>query len=68
MKSKLEKEQKLSGRVFKVRSYVVDSITKKRSELMAEKPEVSEEEIAPGVSLPCLPPQEATAPVELPEN
>ena len=67
LKDKLAKEKALEGRVFKVRSYLVDSITKKRSELLKEKEEPKEgegaesspakkgEEIAPGVKLP-LPP------------
>ncbi len=51
---KLEQEKRLEGHVFKVRSYIVDSIAKKRSELMEEKKEeeTKAEEVAPGVSLP----------------
>jgi len=58
LKQKLEQEKKLEGHVFKVRSYLVDSITKKRSELMEDKKEeeTKTEEVAPGVSLPGLPP------------
>lgn len=54
---KLKHEKSLESRVFKVRSYVVDSITKKRSELMEEKKEAEAgtAEVAPGVSLPGLP-------------
>ncbi len=54
---KLEQEKKLEGHVFKVRSYIVDSILKKRSELLEEKKEeeTEGEEVAPGVSLPGLP-------------
>lgn len=59
LKTKLEKEKKLEGHLFKVRSYLIDSISKKRSELMEDKPEAAAaaegEEIAPGVSLPGLP-------------
>lgn len=58
LQKKLDSEKKLEGHVFKVRSYIVDSITKKRSELMEEekKPEAGEaQEVAPGVSLPGLP-------------
>ncbi len=65
LKKKLEQEQKLAGHIFKVRSYLIDSITKKRSELMAEKAEAApteQEEIAPGVSLPGLPAPEKVAP------
>ena len=63
LKKKLEQEKKLEGHVFKVRSFMVDSITKKRGELMAEKPESpAEAEVAPGITLPGLPPQAAPAP------
>lgn len=67
LQKKLDSEKKLEGHVFKVRSYIVDSITKKRSELMEEekKPEAGEpQEVAPGVSLPGLPglPTQAPAP------
>ncbi|MDF1823034.1 MAG: DUF4340 domain-containing protein [Verrucomicrobiales bacterium] len=56
LKDKLAAEKALEGHVFKVRSYLVDSIIKKRSELFVEKEEQSpEQEIAPGVSLPGLP-------------
>lgn len=57
MKTKLEREKQLEGHVFKVRSYIVDSITKERSELLAEKEtaETEGEEVAPGVTLPGLP-------------
>lgn len=60
-KTKLAELKELEGHVFKVRSYIVDSITKKRSELLAEKEEGADaapgsgEEIAPGVSLPGIP-------------
>src|SRR5690606_9877890 len=59
LSEKLEQEKKLEGHVFKVRSFMVDSITKKRSELLTEKSPATEEteEVAPGVSLPGLPPQ-----------
>jgi hypothetical protein len=80
LQKKLDSEKKLEGHVFKVRSYIVDSITKKRSELMEEekKPEAGEsQEVAPGVSLPGLPglptqvpapaPQVTPAPEEAPE-
>ena len=63
LKKKLEQEKKLEGHVFKVRSFMVDSITKKRGELMAEKPESpAEAEVVPGITLPGLPPQAAPAP------
>ncbi len=58
MRAKLEREKQLEGNVYKVRSYLVDSITKERSELLAEKAEEEEpegEEVAPGVKLPGLP-------------
>lgn len=56
-KEKLAAEKALEGHVFKVRSYIVDSIIKKRSELLAEEEAEEEtqeegEEIAPGVKLP----------------
>lgn len=58
LKDKLASEKALEGHIFKVRSYIVDSIIKKRSELLVEKEEAADgEEIAPGVSLPGLPPQ-----------
>lgn len=56
-KEKLAAEKAFEGHVFKVRSYIVDSIIKKRSELLAEE-EAAEAtpapgaEIAPGVTLP----------------
>ncbi|MEM9015701.1 MAG: DUF4340 domain-containing protein [Verrucomicrobiota bacterium] len=55
LKEKLADEKKLEGHVFKIRSYIVDSILKERSELL-KVPEEAEgadgEEIAPGVTLP----------------
>jgi len=57
-KEKLAREKALEGHVFKVRSFLVDSISKPRSELLAEPesadgtPPGSDAEIAPGVSLP----------------
>lgn len=69
LKSKLEQEEKLAGHIFKVRSFFIDSIAKKRSELMEEKPEATaeeQEEIAPGVSLPGLPAPEKAVPAEDP--
>jgi len=58
-KDKLATQKKLEGHIFKVRSYIVDSITKKRSELLVEEEQEastgSGEEIAPGVSLPGIP-------------
>lgn len=64
LQKKLDAEKKLEGHVFKVRSYIVDSITKKRSELMEEKKaeEGQAQEVAPGVSLPGLPGLPAPAP------
>lgn len=57
LRKKLEQEKTLEGHVFKVRSYIVDSITKKRSELMEDKPEAAaSEEVAPGVTLPGMAP------------
>ncbi len=56
---KLAHEKSLEGRVFKVRSFVIDAIAKKRGELMEEKKEPEAggaAEVAPGVSLPGLPP------------
>ncbi len=55
---KLAKEKKLEGHVFKVRSYIVDSLIKKRSEILEEKKaeETKTDEVAPGISLPGLPP------------
>jgi len=56
LNEKLTAEKALEGHVFKVRSYIVDSIIKKRSELLAEEepaaPAPSGEEVAPGVTLP----------------
>ncbi|MDF1656803.1 MAG: DUF4340 domain-containing protein [Verrucomicrobiales bacterium] len=56
LNEKLAAEKTLEGHVFKVRSYIVDSIIKNRSELLVEEePETSAtggEEIAPGVKLP----------------
>jgi hypothetical protein len=43
-KEKLAALKKLEGKVFKVRSFVVDSISKKRSEILKEKEEEEEEE------------------------
>jgi hypothetical protein len=73
LRKKLDSEKKLEGHVFKVRSYIVDSITKKRSELMEEekKPEAGQpQEVAPGVSLPGLPgfPTQAPSPAPKPES
>ena len=72
LRKKLDSEKKLEGHVFKVRSFIVDSITKTRSELMEEeqKAEAGQpEEVAPGVSLPGLPglPAPAPAPAPAPE-
>jgi len=58
LKAKLEGEKKLEGHVFKIRSYLVDSITTERGELLVE--ETPQEgatpgEVAPGVSLPGFP-------------
>lgn len=64
-KEKLETEQSFAGRVFKARSYLVDSILKKRSEILAEKEEAAEEEgkeVAPGITLPGLPEGATPAP------
>lgn len=65
-KDKLEKEKALEGHVFKIRSFVIDSINKKRSEILAEKEE-NETEAAPGVSLPGLP-GGSVAPVTQPKE
>ncbi len=57
-KEKLAKEKALEGHTFKVRSYLVDSITKKRSELLVDAQEATPgegQEIAPGISLPIPP-------------
>tara|TARA_R110002096_G_scaffold85802_19_gene197902 strand:- start:1436 stop:2668 length:1233 start_codon:yes stop_codon:yes gene_type:complete len=59
LKTKLANEKKLEGKTFKIRSFLVDSITKARTDLLKEdeaalpKPGT---EIAPGVSIPGLPP------------
>ncbi|MCB1236576.1 MAG: DUF4340 domain-containing protein [Verrucomicrobiae bacterium] len=39
LQDKLNAEKAMAGKVFKVRSYVADSITKKRSEILKEKKE-----------------------------
>ncbi|MEM6279724.1 MAG: DUF4340 domain-containing protein, partial [Verrucomicrobiota bacterium] len=46
-KEKLASEKALEGHVFKIRSYIVDSIIKKRSELLAEE-ETAEAPATPG--------------------
>lgn len=56
-KDKLAREKALEGHIFKVRSYLVDSINKKRSELLADEEEEKANteapgEIAPGIRLP----------------
>ena len=56
-KEKLAKEERLNGRVFKVRSFVVDSITKTRSELLKEK----EEKDAAGEKPAAAPPGKGRA-------
>lgn len=63
MRKKLDEEKRLEGHVFKVRSYVVDSLLKKRAELMEEKKEeeAKTKEVAPGVSVP-LPGAPSTSP------
>ena len=67
LQKKLDQEKRLEGHLFKVRSYVVDSLIKKRSELMEEKKEEAArtEEVAPGVSLP-LPATSAPKPAPAP--
>ncbi len=58
LQKKLDSEKRLEGFTFKVRSYIVDSIAKKRSELMEEAKAAEPtqtQEVAPGVSLPGLP-------------
>jgi len=63
LEKKLADEQKLAGHVYKVRSYLVDSIIKERSALFVDKPEEAAAgdtpptgtEVAPGVTLPGLP-------------
>lgn len=58
LKDKLAKEKALEGHVYKVRSYLVDSITKKRSELLKEKEAAADGSpkgtttVAPGVNIP----------------
>lgn len=53
---KLAAEKALEGHVFKVRSYIVDSIIKKRSEILVEDEKEADasggEEIAPGGKIP----------------
>lgn len=68
LQKKLDQEKKLEGHAFKVRSYLVDTITKKRSELLEEKKEeaATTEEVAPGVSLP-VPALPVPAPEAKPE-
>ncbi len=64
LQKKLADEKRLEGHVFKGRSYLVDSILKKRGELMEEKKEeatTEPQEVAPGISLPGLPPMPAPA-------
>ncbi|MBU6178739.1 MAG: DUF4340 domain-containing protein [Verrucomicrobia bacterium] len=67
LQKKFDQEKRLEGHLFKVRSYVVDSLIKKRSELMEEKKEEAPrtEEVAPGVSLP-LPATAAPQPAPKP--
>lgn len=58
LKAKLEREKKLEGHVFKIRSYLVDSLIKERGELLVDETAGEGQptgEIAPGVSLPGLP-------------
>ncbi len=60
LKDKLAKEKALEGHIYKVRSYLVDSITKKRSELLKEKEKEAAASgapkgtttVAPGVNIP----------------
>lgn len=77
LEKKLADEKRLEGHIFKVRSYIVDSLIKKRSELMEEKKEeegaeTKTEEVAPGVSLPlpaapAAPAVSSPAPAPAPE-
>lgn len=63
-KEKLAREKKLEGRIFKVRSFVVDSITKTRSEILVEKEEEEEAPEAPApdaAPAPPVPPAPAPA-------
>lgn len=57
---KLAEEKSLVGHVFKIRSYVVDSILKKKADLLATEEEGATgpegTQVAPGVTLPGLPP------------
>ena len=55
LKDKLATEKRLAGKVYKVRSYVADSIDKKRSEILKDKEKAEKEgaksgEVAPGVT------------------
>jgi len=71
LQGKLDSEKRLEGYTFKVRSYIVDSIIKKRSELMeeAKAAEPSQpQEVAPGVSLPGLPAPAPKAEATSPQN
>ncbi len=69
LKDKLAKEKALEGHVYKVRSYLVDSITKKRSELLKEIEKEAAADgsprgtstVAPGVNIP-LPSGHPTVP------
>ncbi|MEN8714907.1 MAG: DUF4340 domain-containing protein [Verrucomicrobiales bacterium] len=66
-KDKLAQEKSLEGNVFKIRSFIIDSILKKRSELLAEEVEEGEAEVAPGVTLPGLPSGAAPIPAPAPK-
>jgi hypothetical protein len=66
-KDKLAQEKSLEGNVFKIRSFIIDSILKKRSELLAEEAEEGKAEVAPGVTLPGLPSGAAPIPAPAPK-
>ncbi len=56
LKEKLANEQKLAGRVFKVRSFVIDPVTKVRADFLKEPEEEPAEEEAAAPAVPTTPP------------